>query len=126
MGVFSVRARVWNSDDPKRSVSIDLLVDTRATYTLLPSDLLKELGIQPVRSVRLRLANGRVIERPLGEIGIEIEGYCVRATPVVFGENSICLLGSVTMEQLGLAPDPITKKLKPVEAYLLTAYSIRI
>ena len=121
MGVFKVRAKVWNPDDPSRSIEVELLVDTGTTYTLLPSNLLEKLGVQPSRWVKLRLANGRVAERPLGEIGIEIEGYRARATPVVFGESDICLLGSVTMEQLGLAPDPIAKKLKPVEAYLLLA-----
>ncbi|MEM2991474.1 MAG: Retroviral aspartyl protease, partial [Halobacteria archaeon] len=38
---------------------------------------------------------------------------------VVFGEENVYLLGSVTMEQLGLAPDPIEKRLKPVEALLM-------
>jgi len=125
VGVFRVRARVWNPDDPSRCIEVELLVDTGATYTLLPSNLLEELGVKPSRWVRLRLADGRVVERPLGEVGIEIEGYRARATPVVFGEGDVCLLGSVTMEQLGLAPDPIAKRLKPVEAYLLLASSTR-
>ena len=75
--------------------------------------------IKVLRHVRLGLANDRVIERPLGEVGIEIEGYKASATPVVFGDPDIYILGSVTMEQLGLTPDPVTKKLKPVEALLM-------
>ena len=122
VGIFKVRAKVWNPDDPSKCVEVELLVDTGATYTLLPSDLLAKLEIKPSRWIKLRLADGRVVERPVGEIGIEIEGYRARATPVVFGESDICLLGSVTIEQLGLAPDPIAKKLKPVEAYLLTMF----
>jgi len=31
----------------------------------------------------------------------------------------VFLLGSVTMEQLALAPDPVEKKLKPVEVLLM-------
>jgi len=41
------------------------------------------------------------------------------ATPAVFGEGTVCPLGAVTMEQLGLPPDPVTKRLRPVEALLM-------
>ena len=98
---------------------VELVVDTGATYTVLPRTLLERLGVSPMRSVRLRLADGRVVERPLGEVGIEVEGHYASATPVVFGEEGVYLLGSVTMEELGLAPDPVEKRLKPTEALLM-------
>ena len=122
MGVFKVRARIWNPLDPSRSRDVELLVDTGATYTLIPRDVLEALNIRVLRRARLRLADNRVnrvIERPVGEVGIEIEGYRASATPVVFGYPGVYVLGSVTMEQLGLAPDPITKRLRPVEALLM-------
>ncbi|OYT50778.1 MAG: Retroviral aspartyl protease [Desulfurococcales archaeon ex4484_204] len=119
MGVFRVKACIWNPLDPGRSKGVELLVDTGATYTVISRDVLESLKIEVLRHVRLRLADDRVIERPLGEVGIEIEGYKASATPVVFGDPDIYILGSVTMEQLGLAPDPVTKKLKPVEALLM-------
>ncbi len=48
-------------------------------------------------------------------MGVEVEGHIASATPVVFGEEAY-ILGAVTMEQLGLAPDPISK----TEAYRST------
>lgn len=119
MGVFKVNAWVWNPSTPEKKVSLELLVDTGATYTVLPKSLLKSLGVKPFRVARLRLADNRILEKSLGEIGIEVEGYRASATPVVFGEEEVYLLGSVTMEQLGLTPDPIAKRLKPVEALLM-------
>lgn len=119
MGVFRIKARIWNPLDPGKSRDVELLVDTGATYTVIPRDVLEDLNIKVLRYVRLRLADNRVIEKPVGEVGIEIEGYRASATPVVFGDPDIYILGSVTMEQLGLAPDPISKKLKPVEALLM-------
>jgi predicted aspartyl protease len=95
------------------------LVDSGAIYTILPANFLKSLEIEPIRSIKLRLAHNRIIEKPLGEIGIEIEGYKASATPVVFGDEGIYLLGSVTSEQLGLRPDPVHRKLKPTEALLM-------
>lgn len=119
MGTFRVKARVWSLFKPDSMLEVELTVDTGATYTVLPARVLEELGVKAVRTVKLRLADGRVVEKPLGEIGIEIEGYKASATPVVFGDENIYLLGAVTMEQLGLAPDPVEKKLKPVEALLM-------
>lgn len=55
----------------------------------------------------------------MGEVGIEIDGFTASATPAIFSDEGIYLLGSVTMEQLGLAPDPIEKRLKPTEALLM-------
>ena len=117
--MFKVRAEVWNPLSQAKRKTVELVVDSGATYSVMPASLLEELSITPIRRVRLRLADSRVLEKPLGEIGVEIEGYRATATPVVFGEENVYLLGSVTMEQLGLAPDPIEKKLKPVEAFLM-------
>ncbi len=119
MGVFSVRAVVWNVTEPTRSITVDLLVDTGSTYTVIPGRVLEEFGVKPIRVARLRLADGGVIESVLGEVGIEVEGFRASATPVAFGDEGIYLLGSVTLEQLGLAPDPIEKRLKPTEALLM-------
>lgn len=119
MGTFTVRARVWNPADRDRGAAVELLVDTGATYTVMPTSLLRGLGVEPVRTARLRLADGRTVERPLGEVGMEVEGISTGATPTVFGEEGIYLLGAVTMEQLGLAPDPVQKKLVPTEALLM-------
>jgi predicted aspartyl protease len=91
------------SESSKLNV-VELLVDAGATYTVLPASVLNSLNVTPTRIARLKLADSRVAERALGEAGIEIEGFRAGATPVVFGDEGVYLLGSVTMEQLGLAP----------------------
>ncbi|MBO3799164.1 MAG: hypothetical protein QXU11_03910 [Thermoproteota archaeon] len=55
----------------------------------------------------------------MGEVGIEIEGYRLSSTPVIFGDEDVYLPGSVVMEGLSLAPDVVKKKLVPVEALLM-------
>jgi predicted aspartyl protease len=125
VGVFTVKAFVWNPQNPEKRVSVELVVDSGATYTTLPTSLLTSLGIKPVRSIRVRLADNRVVERLVGEVGIEVEGFRASATPVIFGDEGVYLLGSVTTEQLGLAPDPVNKRLKPIEALLLKSLALR-
>lgn len=56
---------------------------------------------------------------PLARLVLRWRGFRASATPVVFGEGGIYLLGSVTMEQLGLAPDPVERRLKLVEVLLM-------
>jgi len=90
---------------------VELVVDTEATYIVLPRSLLERLDISPIKSAQL--ADGRIVERPLGKARIEVEGHYASAMPVVFGDEDIYLLGSVTMDELGLAPDPVEKRLKP-------------
>ncbi|WP_237698210.1 hypothetical protein [Thermoproteus uzoniensis] len=59
-------------------------------------------------------------------MGIEVEGLRASATPAVLGEEGIYLLSSVAMEQLGLAPDLIEKRLKLVEALFMSTPSVGV
>jgi clan AA aspartic protease len=119
MDTFTVKAIIWNPTNPVNKVEVELIVDTGATYTVISTSTLNKLGINPTRTVQVMLADNRVIEKPMGEVGIEIEGYRASATPVIFGDEGINLLGSVTMEQLGLAPDPVSKRLRPTVVLLM-------
>ena len=119
MSTFTVKAIIWNPTNPINRVEVELVVNIGTTYTVIPTSTLNKLGINPTRTVQVMLADNRVIEKPMGEVGIEIEGYRASATPAIFGDEGINLLGSVTMEQLGLAPDPVLKRLRPTEALLM-------
>ncbi len=55
MGTFSVRATVWNVGVPEKRLSLELLVGTGATYTVIPSRVLEALEVKPARMARLRL-----------------------------------------------------------------------
>ncbi len=118
MGYIRVRARIWNIEKPTEIKEVELLVNTGAIYTVLPSTLLRSMGVKPVGRRRFRLADNRVVEREVGIIGIEVEGVKTH-TPVVFGDENVYLLGTVTLEELGLEVDPVTRKLKPAELLLM-------
>ncbi|MEM3711915.1 MAG: hypothetical protein QXR97_00010 [Thermoproteota archaeon] len=69
-----MKARVWNVFDSTKKTDVELTVDSGSTYTVLLSSLLEKLDVKPIRRVRLRLADNRVMEKELGEVGIENRG----------------------------------------------------
>jgi len=94
-------------------------VDTGALYSQFPAQVLERLGHRPNAKRGFRLADGRVIERPIGDVIMRVGGE-VRTTTCIFGEEgSELLLGAVTLEQFSLAPDPVNETLVPVVALLL-------
>lgn len=119
MGTFHVTIEIAaTSEGPFERV--EALVDTGATYTVLPATLLRRLGVQPTDSQAFRLADGRRIERPLGELIFRIDGR-MRTNIVVFGESETgSLLGALTLESFLLGVDPWNKRLIPVEGLMMS------
>ena len=115
MGTFSIPVEIAGPDD-ERFETVDALVDTGATYTMLPASLLTALGVAPFARRSLRLANGQRIYRDMGEARVRINGE-VQGTPVIFGnEDSHSILGAVTLEEFSLAVDPVDRRLVPTAA----------
>jgi clan AA aspartic protease len=118
MGTFRYPVTLLSLDRTQR-VTLEMLVDTGATYTWVPEPVLQQLGYQPTFRRRLRLANGQIIERSGCEAVVEIDGNAL-TTIVLFGDPaSEPLLGAVTLEQFSLAPDPVAQRLIPIEALLM-------
>lgn len=118
MGTFRYPIVFYNRDGTQRH-QLEALVDTGATYTWVPRPILEGLGYKPSFKRRLRLADGKVIERDGCEVVVELDGNRL-TTIAIFGDpGSEALLGAVTLDQFSLAPDPVQKRLVPVEALLM-------
>lgn len=113
MGLTQVKVRIANPTDPERYRDIEFIVDSGASFTVVPKEILKELDIKP-RSTRLfLLANGEKFERSMGNAEVEYKGARGAAT-VIFGEEGdFPLLGVTTLEALGLIFDALRQELKP-------------
>ena len=106
-----VALKVKNPRKPSRVFEGEFLVDSGATYTVVPEQVLKKLGIKPAGKEEFSLADGRIISRKVGSALYEYEGT-ERAAPVLFGEkDDSLLLGTFTLEALGLTLDPLKRKL---------------
>ena len=119
MGTFHYPI-ILHSADGKQTEKIDALVDTGATYTRIPDNILTSLGYQAILKRRLKLASGSIIERPAGIAQIEIDGVQLPSVVIYGDPNSDPLLGAVTMEEFSVAPDPMGQRLIPVVALLMT------
>lgn len=117
MGVFNCPLRI-SSLDNNRTREIEATVDTAATYSMLPNNVLNELGISPTRKGIFEMADGHREEMDIGELRVTINGSSA-ISPVIFGaEDSAPLLGAVTLEILLLAVDPVGQRLVPTHAIL--------
>ena len=111
MGTFEWLMRITGTEG--RSRHIEAMVDTGAAYTTLPAPFLHDLGIAPLGWRRFLLADGRRVDMEYGEAVATIDGEHV-TTLVVFGEDDgPALLGAYTLEGLGLAVDPVERRLVP-------------
>ena len=85
---------------------------------MAPASLLRDLGLEPTRTVRFRIADGATVEYPTAVAEFSAEGRDGFGR-VIFGPEGQYLLGATTLEDLLLVPDPINKRLVPTEALLM-------
>lgn len=98
--------------------TLRLLVDSGATYTVIPQAIWKKLKLSAKREQSFILADGTIMKRKVSECLIEIpQGSC--HTPVIPGEkHDEALLGTVTLEELAVVLNPFERKLQPMQARL--------
>ena len=97
-----------------------MVVDTGATYCVVPRPLAEELGIRPTRRIRVTLADGTRIERDMGQAEVEYRGFTTPTWVLLGDRGDIPNLGAYALEGLGLEVDPTSRELRPSEAYLLS------
>jgi clan AA aspartic protease len=117
MGAFRVSIEMAHLDRGEFR-ALEALVDTGATYTWVPSDVLQQLGIQPEEEWPFVLANGTEVRYAVAWARLRI-GRHAQPTIVVFGDaGSEPLLGVFTLEGFRLAADPVNRRLIRVPALL--------
>lgn len=120
MGMFQVDVRVANPRAPERFFEERFWVDTGAFYTYIPEDRLQEIGLDPLRTRAVILADGRQDRRLQGEAFLTIAQLGESATcPVLFAPaGGLYLLGATALENFGVQADPTTQTLKPITAII--------
>ncbi|MBI2340075.1 MAG: aspartyl protease family protein [Deltaproteobacteria bacterium] len=118
MGLTYLELDVVNPARPEKTKTVQFLVDSGAIYSLVPRQVLDELGIEPTGEEHYYLANGEKISRKRGNAFFSYQGK-LGAAPVIFGEEGDApLLGAVTLESLGVVLDPFHRELRPLKLML--------
>ncbi len=117
MGLFRVRGRLTGPTG--RREDVDLLVDTGATFLVVPRPLADRLELQAQRYEPVVIAGGQRVSWPVAELRVAVDGKEV-TTPCFIAPDGPPLLGAVALESLLLAVDPVAKRLVPVEGFALS------
>ncbi len=121
MGTFSAKLRVWNPVTPARVEELDVIVDTRAAYSWVSRARLESMGMRPVRRMQFRTTEGHTIERDLAPVFVATDGFSGGDNVVMAEAGDMEVLGSHTLESLGVTVDAVSKKLVPTVGLALAA-----
>ena len=101
-----------------KQADVRFLVDSGATYSLLPRAAWTAIGLKPKRRMTFTLADGTTVDRAISEAYVKLaQGEA--HTPVILGEKlDQALLGVVTLEILGLVFNPFDRTLHPMRMLL--------
>jgi aspartyl protease family protein len=121
MGTFSAKLRVWNPASPSRVEEMDVIVDTGAAYSWISRGKLESMGVHSVRTMQFRTIEGHTIERDLAPVFVATDGFTGGDNVVMAEAGDMEVLGSHTLETLGVTVDPVNKRLVPTVALALAA-----
>ena len=72
MSTFTIPATLINPEHRERAVTAEFLVDTGATYSLLPREIVELLGLAAEEDFEALLANGEPVVYKLGEVRVRL------------------------------------------------------
>jgi len=121
MGTFTTKLKVWNPAQPEKAEELEALVDTGAAFSWVSRTRLERLGVTPSRRMPFRTIDGRLLERDLAIVHVGTNGYVAPDLVVMAEPGEMEVIGAHSIEGLGLAADPVQKKLVPTIMLALAA-----
>jgi predicted aspartyl protease len=113
MGTFSAKLRVWNPALPDKAEEVVAMVDTGAAFSWIHRERLERVGLIGLRRMGFRAIDGSILERDTAAVWVGSDGFTGSDTVVVAERNDMEVIGAHTIEGLGLAADPVQKRLVP-------------
>ena len=90
----------------------NVLIDTGATYTVLPEEILEQVGAARIPTeVEIELGNGERVKANAYGVAIKIEEVEAPSISITF-EGAQTVIGVETLESIGLKLDPTTSRLE--------------
>lgn len=117
MGYTRVKGLVSN---PKRTKSLELefLVDTGASYMVIPPTIADDLGLQLIMRTTAILANKVEVEADYSSAYVKVMDR-EAPVPLLVIDSPMPLLGAFTLQVLGLEVDPVKEEIRPSRPFTL-------
>ncbi|MDI6814509.1 MAG: hypothetical protein QMC90_00265 [Dehalococcoidales bacterium] len=78
MGFVKTKVRVSNPSDASKYTEPELLVDTGATFTLIPSVVFQEIGVKADTKFKLKTADGRLQSEMGARSGLRLKARVIK------------------------------------------------
>ena len=115
MGFTHYTLRVRESRKSRTYEDLEFLIDSGSVYSVVLTEILVRLEVEPQRERTFTIADGKHITRQVGDAFFEFR-KAQAYSPVVFREaGDRVLLGAVTLETLELVLNPLSRRLYPGE-----------
>ena len=101
----AVELGVLNPEDVRRLTVEDALVDTGATGLCLPTSLIKQLGLTPIRQARAQTATGIVDRFVYSDVHFTLLKRAGKLEVTDLPESAPVLIGHMVLEMLDLCVD---------------------
>ena len=125
MGMFEVKVKLANLASPSQTQEVSLLVDTGATLSWIPSEILRRLGVAAFSRMPFSLADGRRLERDVAAVLLVIDGRKAAVTVAAGEPGEEAVLGATALESLGFLVDPVGQKLVPRDLLALGTHAFQ-
>ena len=119
MSTFSVHVSIANPERPDDWLEAELMVDTGATYTLLPGEVVRRLELATPWQRTATPASGEDMTFSMGQVLMRLNGEEMSTVFLAGPPGCQRLIGAVTLEQFALAADPVRRQLVPVARIFL-------
>ncbi len=103
--LFLAEADVIKPEDVRRLTIEDALVDTGATAPCLPKSIIEQLGLTPIRNIRVQTENGTAERTIYSEVKYTVleRSHSIQVTDLP--EDAPVLFGHLILEALDLCVD---------------------
>ncbi|MCH8109240.1 MAG: clan AA aspartic protease [Chloroflexi bacterium] len=121
MGIFTVEARIRNwqnrflpPEEQGEDVTTEALVDTGAVGLCLPAEMIEQLKLIELDTIRVETADGAFHNyRVMGIAEVEVQGRSSRVQVIELPRGARPLLGAVPLEEMDWHISPAERKLIP-------------
>lgn len=118
MGHVFAKLTISNPTDSSLSSTVDALIDTGATFTVVPRDLANHLQLPVTGQSEVETAAGDIVMERARAL-VQIDGRS-EINPVYVSETlKQVLVGVITLETLSLTVDPTSGQLKQTKSLML-------